>query len=155
ESFAWSGWGGCVSYGERYEPVFFCLVVDRQPQLVAPLVEHRRTEGQDERRIDGCPGPEARGAARLELSFRTHALAVWNRHSLAVGVEQLQPELVLRVRLVPRNLEEGSDEEAERALRVHHRPASADDVQLSVRHPREVGDHESHLHDPGSFAGRR
>src|SRR4029077_18670862 len=96
-----SNWSGGVSYGERYEPVFFCLVVDRQPQLVAPLVEHQRTERHDERCVDGCPRPEARWAARLELSFRTHALTGRNRDALTVGVEQLQPELVLRVRLVP------------------------------------------------------
>ena len=67
------------SYGERQEPVFFCLVVDRQPQLVAPLVEHQWAERNDERCVDRCSGPEARGAACFELSLRARALAGWNR----------------------------------------------------------------------------
>jgi hypothetical protein len=69
---------------------------------------------------------------------------------LPVGVEQLEPELVLRVRLIPGNLKERGDEEPERSLRVHHRPPAADHVELAVRHASEVGDHQRHLHAPWS-----
>jgi hypothetical protein len=53
---------------------------------------------------------------------------------------------VLLVRLVPRNLEERGNEEAEGPLRVHQRPAAADHVELSVRNAGKVGEEQSDLH---------
>ncbi len=129
-------------------------VVDRQPDLVAALVQHQRAEGNDERRVDRSARPQPGRPPRFELPLGSDRLAVGRRHALAVGVEQLEPEHVLLIRLIPRNLEQRRDEEPERPLRVHHRPAAADHVQLARRHTREVGQEQSHLHPCESFPRR-
>src|SRR5690349_21101547 len=113
---------------ERDEPVLLRLAVDGQADLVAAVVEHQRAEGDDERCVHRRARPEPGRASGLELALRADRVAVLRRHAVAVGVEQLEPERVLVIRLIPRDLEERRDEEAERPLRVHHRPAAADDV---------------------------
>src|SRR6185437_3193595 len=82
----------------------------------------------------------------FELTLRSNRLAVRRRDALAVGVEQFQPKAVLLVRLVPRDLEQRGDEEPERPLRVHHRPAAADHIELSARDAREIRQEQRHLH---------
>ena len=137
-----------MPHAKRDEPVLLGFVVDRQPQLVTPFIELERAERDDERRIHGCSLPQPCRASHLELAFGPDGLAARDRNSPAVCIEQLEPKPVFCIRLVPGNLEQRGDEEAERSLRVHHRPAAADHVELAVRHAGEVRDHQSDLHAP-------
>src|SRR6476646_11045846 len=143
-------WSADRARREGQAPIVRRLAVDHQPPFeAAPGWQDQRADVDRERHVDGRPGPNSHGPPDLEGALDRHRLLSLLRGLrddwLPVAVDALEPELVLDVRAVPRNLDVSGDRRRAR-LRPGDRPATAKDVQLPLDGPSGVREHHRDLH---------